>query len=69
MFKMDRLVDGIGTYQEVLTREFPDAKIVEVTKTSFAESLRERAALLNNLDDAKIVGNIAKKMGFAFGQK
>lgn len=63
------MVDGLGTYQEVLTREFPDATLVEVTKTSFSESLKERASLFNNFDEASIVANVAKKMGLAFERK
>lgn len=42
------LVDGIGTFQEILAKDFPDAKLVEVTTSTPLEKFRERVALVQN---------------------
>jgi signal peptide peptidase SppA len=42
------LIDGLGTFQEILGKEFPDAKLVEVTQTSALERFRERIAMVEN---------------------
>lgn len=63
------LVDGLGTYQEVLAREFPDAKLVEVTKTSFAERVRERMALGASLAESWDGGALLKKVTMEYGKK
>jgi len=43
------LVDKLGTFQEILAKEFPDAKLIEVTKTSALERIRERLSIIEGI--------------------
>lgn len=40
------LADELGTFEEVLPKQFPKAKLVEVTHLTFVEKLRENARIL-----------------------
>jgi len=42
------LVDGVGTFQEILKKDFPDATLEEVTTSTRMEKFRERFALMES---------------------
>jgi len=58
------LVDGIGTFQEILKKDFPDATLEEVTTSTAMEKFRERFALMesriSSFDEEGLVKQIVK---------
>jgi len=58
------LVDGVGTFQEILKKDFPDATLQEVTTSTVMEKFRERFALMesriSSYDEQGLVKQIVK---------